>query len=87
MTECASVHTKTISPPGCRHLRKEIRSVPGIRKKLMFGRCLLKRDAEARDEITRAAREIEADTLDTRDCGFFESCRWEACPRYSPTDR
>ena len=84
MTECASVHTKTISPPGCKHLRKEIRCVPGIRKRLMFGRCMLKRDDEAREEIRKAAEKVQADTIETRDCGFFESGAWRDCPRYTP---
>jgi hypothetical protein len=75
------------SVPACRHLRREIRVVPGISKKLMFGRCMLKRDSEAREEIARAAMEQMADTLDTRDCGFFESGSWKSCPRYVPADR
>ena len=87
MKECGSVHTKTISPPGCKHLRKEIRNVPGIRKKLMFGRCMLKRDEEAREEIRKAASDIWADSIETRDCGFFESGQWDVCPRYTPVDQ
>jgi hypothetical protein len=87
MKECASVHTKTISPPGCKHLRREIRNVPGIRKKLMFGRCMLKRDEGVREEIRKAAQQMGADTIGTRDCGFFESGIWDGCPRYSPVDQ
>ena len=86
MTECGSVHTKTISPPGCKHLRKEIRNVPGIRKKLMFGRCMLKRDEGVREEIRSAARQMGSDSVDTRDCGFYELRLWDSCPRYSPLE-
>jgi hypothetical protein len=78
---------RTGTLPGCRHLRREIRVVPGVSKKLMFGRCMLKRDSEVREEIARAASLLNADTLDTRDCGFFESGSWKSCPRYVPAGR
>jgi len=87
MTEQGTLHTKTISPPGCKHLRKEIRIVPGIRKKLMFGRCMLKRDRDVREEIRGAADKLWSCTADNRDCRFFESHQWEACPRYHPIDQ
>ena len=86
MTELGSLHTKTISPPGCKHLRKEIRNVPGIRKKLMFGRCMLKRDREVMEEIRNAAEKIWSNSMDNRDCRFFESHKWEECPKYLPAE-
>ena len=70
----------------CSHLREEVRIVPGVRKKLLVGRCLLKaRDSEARAEITRAMQDTWVTDKDHPDCWVFATGSWESCPRYSPS--
>jgi hypothetical protein len=87
MTEQGIPNTNTINPPECKHLRKEIRIVPGIRKKLMFGRCMLMRDNGVREEINKAADKVCSGSVNNRDCRFFESHSWKACPRHLPADQ
>ena len=85
MADNASECAQGIKAQECIHLREEIRVVPGVRKKVMVGRCLLKRrDREARAEITKAMQSFWATEKDHPDCWVFATGRWETCPRYAP---